>query len=218
MDKRLFIILFALVILLVGGYFAWQKQQSVTTPTPVVTEPVVKEPVPAPTEEPIDTSDWKTYRNEEYGFEFKYPKEWAIKKTTTPAVFYLRSEKFQPVFLGNLASGEPFYSDGEIKVEIFTNVHNLSIQERYSQFDDIYRAYANDPKLLSTLTNVNHNDLLTFETHRGFGRNLDSDEYQTVRILKIKDKILHFDYISQNQPDSRVEQILAGVVHSVSEL
>lgn len=46
MDKRLFIILFALVILLVGGYFAWQKQQSVTTPTPVVTEPVVKEPTP----------------------------------------------------------------------------------------------------------------------------------------------------------------------------
>lgn len=27
----------------------------------------------------IDTSNWKTYRNEKYGFSFKYPKEWKIK-------------------------------------------------------------------------------------------------------------------------------------------
>lgn len=27
----------------------------------------------------IDTSDWKTYVNEQYGFSFKYPKDWEIK-------------------------------------------------------------------------------------------------------------------------------------------
>ncbi len=27
----------------------------------------------------VDTSNWKTYRNEEYGFEFKYPEGWEIR-------------------------------------------------------------------------------------------------------------------------------------------
>lgn len=30
-------------------------------------------------EEKIDTSNWKTYRNEELGFEFKYPGEWEVE-------------------------------------------------------------------------------------------------------------------------------------------
>src|SRR3989344_3791543 len=25
-----------------------------------------------------ETADWKTYRNEEYGFEFRYPEEWTL--------------------------------------------------------------------------------------------------------------------------------------------
>jgi len=30
-------------------------------------------------EEKIDASDWLTYKNEEYGFEFKYPADWKVQ-------------------------------------------------------------------------------------------------------------------------------------------
>ena len=48
------------------GLFLWQRQSS---PSPQ-TEPEV-----------LDTSNWQTYRNEEFGFEFMYPDEWEIIKT-----------------------------------------------------------------------------------------------------------------------------------------
>ena len=40
-------------------------------------------------EETEEISDWKTYRNEEYGFEVKYPKEWS---TTNPNTQFNKSK------------------------------------------------------------------------------------------------------------------------------
>ena len=56
------LILFIVVVLLVGGVLAWQywwlPKEEGKTP-----EGVIKD----------ETADWKTYRNEEYGYEIKYP-------------------------------------------------------------------------------------------------------------------------------------------------
>jgi len=48
--------------LILLGYIYWPKEEVVLEET-----------------EGIDTSNWNTYRNEEYGFEFKYPTDWILE-------------------------------------------------------------------------------------------------------------------------------------------
>lgn len=73
MDKtfsKIWIII-AFLVLMVGGFFAWQyfsMQKEEIKTLKEVTEEILKD----------DITDWQTYRNEEYGLRFQYPLDWEI--------------------------------------------------------------------------------------------------------------------------------------------
>jgi len=89
-----FIILALVAVLVVGGGYLWASRGSDREEVPgVVAEPVGDEVVEedgvekrsavgkseiADSEGVIDTSDWKTYRNDEVGFTFKHPPEYCV--------------------------------------------------------------------------------------------------------------------------------------------
>lgn len=61
-----------LAVLLLGGWFLFREPQKI----PESQNPPQKPEDIKPSAN-IDTSNWKTYRNEEYGFELKYPDSWS---------------------------------------------------------------------------------------------------------------------------------------------
>lgn len=76
MKKRHLYILAGLVIFLVGGaVLAWQKKSD----QKIIQNQTRQENITG-TDTDIDTSDWKTYQHNEYGFEIKYPTSWTILK------------------------------------------------------------------------------------------------------------------------------------------
>ncbi|MDO8668336.1 MAG: hypothetical protein Q7K35_04580 [bacterium] len=89
--KKLSLILLIIAMVVVLGYvinLSKNKQKSgdnipieIATTTEKFNNATSSEPVVATsTVENIDTKDWLSYRNKEYGFELKYPKAWDLKE------------------------------------------------------------------------------------------------------------------------------------------
>ncbi len=74
-----------------------------------------------------ETADWKTYRNEKYGFKVKYPPNCEIKNI---------DELFYPGMAKMIR--EVFFEiiNCDVIVEVFTNTNNLTLK----QWNDLYRS------------------------------------------------------------------------------
>lgn len=83
------VIVIILVVLLGGGYFFARKAGYFPETAP-------SDIIQPQTQTNVNTSDWKTYRSEKYGFEFKYPADWKQSAIFSDLGGYANAVSFVP--------------------------------------------------------------------------------------------------------------------------
>lgn len=120
MQKKYLISIVVVLVLVAGGILLWQKR---TVQNVVQNEPKEEVKIIENTDtNKVDTSDWKTYQNEEYGFEMKYPAWFANFES---------GEIFEGTTLKN--SSFKINSGGHFEYNVWENMNNVPASELIDQ-------------------------------------------------------------------------------------
>jgi hypothetical protein len=116
----------------------------------------------------IDTSDWQTYRNEEYGFEFEYPENWELTENEYKVIM-LKSPNFD---------NKKIDYGGDIVFHIVDNPNN-------HDFLDLFDTYTGSSRLWPLqyeyeLTKINNIEVIKFPKIKYF--EADTNEPSTESI------------------------------------
>jgi len=134
-----------------------------------------------------ETANWKTYRNNEYGFEFKYPKDYVIKSDTN-----------------TISIGNDNYASLYV-ISLTNNVSNISpdkyIEElRQKGVEEHYAPIVSSSKKIA-VNNVNGIDAVLVAAMGVPERNI---------FLPLKDKLLNFSYFLGESANYVLEEYFRG--------
>lgn len=138
------ILLIAILLVGVGGVYAGMQISKKQTPTPLVSQPTVTptafvQPTifvqstimptsSVPTVTPNETVNWKTYKNEKYRFEIKYPVTWLVNLIDNTVRFQTFPEP-SPGY-GGFPGGT---NDIQVSLSVKDNSGNLTLEKYFAQ-------------------------------------------------------------------------------------
>ena len=119
-------IMIIIVILLAGGIWVWHYLGAPKEEVKVPEEIVPKN----------ETANWKTYRNEEYGFEVKYPQDWLVREDAFIKEIYFGEKgevtgaEGEKIPVEKIGFSVGFYSDAS---KLWGNEENFPLEDWISE-------------------------------------------------------------------------------------
>ncbi|MFC1613347.1 hypothetical protein ACFL23_03375 [Patescibacteria group bacterium] len=151
------LIFFVLIAVCITAFSGCGKKEVVVEDSgDAVVETATSPPIRRASTDEINTSDWKTYRNDEFGYIMKYPENWEIVETDTYVedfdwhvkniTFYSPNQKYSLLF-GLKEKGSDIYFEGrsgfgavdEIVVDKIININGIDIEILHSIYNDAVR-------------------------------------------------------------------------------
>ena len=135
-TKNIVLILTILLVVVILGVFFGLEKREVRAPT-VKNNEKIKETTKTATStketenSEIDTSNWKTYRNEEFGFEVRYPEEWGV-------ISNQKSNNELRVYLGYEDKYGSHGYEGEMYIFVYTDKSNNFLENQIKNIGKQY--------------------------------------------------------------------------------
>ncbi len=195
MNKNILAIIIVLVIIFAGllAWHLWPEKEVVD----------VDEIDEIEEERYLDFENWKSYRNEEYGFEFQYPDHYFIVKEEENSVI-IRQDTSKDVLSG--ASGDIFFS-------VLNNISDLSLIEWFAhnsteayfgtkEYEESQKKYYNSKRSNSQNINIGELEALTFDLLGGY----PSDYTVTLISYPEKSIIIEAEYILGTKEENKISE------------
>jgi len=150
-----YILIIVILALIVVGETLYLAKQEVKLPETKLPQKFIQD----------ETADWKTYRNDEYGFEFKYPNQWGNVSNSPDAILYqsdstviFNPPEFEEQFL---ATGYPF-----LEIRIKENPRKLDVEDFYYP---LVKEYETKEKFKENLMTRQIRDITYYQTPTSWG-------------------------------------------------
>ncbi len=123
MNKKIVAIIFVIIVLLIGGYFVFSKKAN----SPVVNEP--QNPLATATTTTEDTSNWQTFKNDNFGFAIKFPQDATLNVLGMSRMNWEVKFGSLSVFIGLVGKGQIQSCDYKNIADYLTDLGNVYAYE-----------------------------------------------------------------------------------------